>query len=69
MKKILLGIVVIAIIVAVLISGKTAEAPVTDVVIDQSVDTTESISGDVESLDIGSLDADFNALDADINSL
>lgn len=69
MKKILLAIVVVIIIVAVLIYGKPSVAPTTDVSIDQTVDTTESITSDIDAVDIGDLDADFNALDKDINSL
>jgi len=69
MKKILLAIVVVIIIAAVLIYGKPAVAPIKDASIDQTVDTTESITSDIDAVNIGNLDADFNALDKDINSL
>lgn len=71
MKKILLAIVVIIILAFVLLSGgEPADAPTVEVpVVDQSVDTTESIVEDLEVLDLGDLDMELDALDEDINTL
>lgn len=43
--------------------------PTTKVEITVPADTTEVINTEVQSIDIGDLDADFKAIDTDINSL
>lgn len=43
--------------------------PTTKVEITVPADTTEVINTEVQSIDIGDLNADFKAIDTDINSL
>lgn len=71
MKKLLIVIIVIVLVViGIMYLGAPADVTPESGVIDQSVDTTESIDADLETIDVGaSLEADFDSLDADINSL
>lgn len=65
MKKFLIAVVIIIVIVLAFLYLEPAKRES----IDQSADTTESITKDLDSVDVGGLDADFNSLDEDINSL
>ncbi len=78
MKK-LTGIIVVIVIIgaaiwffktpqsAVAPTNQTETSAATDT--KQASDTTASITADLDVIDIGSADADFNSLNQDINSL
>ena len=48
---------------------ETYFVPTTNVEITVPSDTTEVINADVQSIDIGDLNADFESIDKDINTL
>lgn len=69
MKKILILVVLIGAVVWLIIRYGTPETTTPPASEGLGADTTESIAGDLNALDIGDTDADLNALDADVNSL
>ena len=69
MKKLLILIVIIGVVVWVLMRYGTPEATAPATSDSLGVDTTESITADLDTLDTGETDAELNALDADVNSL
>ncbi len=83
MKKLLIAIIIIILIAIALVYWKLPGTPPSKTATDQSADSTESITGDfppstadttesitkdLNSLEVGSPDADFNSVEADINS-
>lgn len=74
MKKIIIFVIIMgAVVWAIMQFGAPATPSVTsNEAVDTaatSLDTTESIDGDVNSVDVGDLDADFQVIDADLQTL
>lgn len=74
MKKLIILVIIIgAVVWAIMRFGAPATPSVTSEeavdTVPASIDTTESIDGDVKSVDVGDLDADFQVIDTDLQTL
>lgn len=66
--KVLIIIAIIAVIAILWIFVQSPSPTVTDVPI-EGADTTSAVIEDIEGLDLGNIDAEFEAIDADLESL
>lgn len=74
MKKIIIFIIIVGVVVwAIMRFGVPATPSETSNeaagTVPTDIDTTESITEDVDSVDVGDLDADFQVIDADLQTL
>ncbi|MDP2637197.1 MAG: hypothetical protein Q8P03_01130 [bacterium] len=68
-KNILIGIVIIAAVVLVGVWMFSQQGTETQQESEAPADTTGSIQADLDALDLGDLDAEFESIDQDLNDL